>query len=78
MKYSIKTPLMAADFPNILDALFGGDIKSIVKDAVERFTVDEQGNLVSNPAASMSPRDYIALVNEASRVLGFVSEEGNA
>ena len=77
MKYSIKTPLMAADFPDILDAAFNGKIQTIVGNAVERFTLDEHGNPVENPSLVISPKDYIMLANQAARILGFVNDEGN-
>jgi hypothetical protein len=78
MQYKIKTPLMASDFPGILDAAFGGKIQEMVADAIERFTIDEGGNPVASPASVTTPKQYIDLANQAAKALGFLGDEGNA
>ena len=74
MTYRIKTPIMASDFPDLLDLAFSGKTNSVVAQVIERFTIDENGNPV--PASALSVKEYMGLVNEAMVALGFT--EGNA
>lgn len=74
MNYKIKTPLMAADVPQLLDLAFSGKTQDIVKHVIEHFTLDESNNTVDT--ANLSVKEYMALVPLAMAALGF-SESGN-
>jgi len=74
MNYKIKTPLMAADVPQLLDLAFSGKTQDIVKHVIEHFTLDESNNTVDT--ANLSVKEYMALVPLAMAALGF-SDEGN-
>ena len=74
MNYKIKTPLMASDIPQLMDLAFAGKTHEIVKHVIENFTSDENNNPVD--MATLSVKEYMALIPQAMSALGF-TDEGN-
>jgi len=74
MTYKIKTPLMAGDIPQLMDLAFSGKTNEIVKHVIDNFTLDENNNPVD--MATLSVKDYMALIPKAMSALGF-TDEGN-
>jgi hypothetical protein len=74
MTYKIKTPLMAADVPQLLDLAFSGKTQDIVKHVIEHFTLDESNNPVD--VTTLTVKEYMELLPQAMAALGF-TESGN-
>ena len=74
MKYKIKTPLMAADLPDLLDLAFSGKTQDIVKAVIANYTLDEKNNPVD--VTTLTVKEYMELLPQAMAALGF-TESGN-
>lgn len=73
MKYSIKTPIMVTEIPDLLDNLFSGKTQEVIRDVIGKFTVDQSGNSV--PLDKLTVKEYMELIPYAMAALGF-SDEG--